>query len=296
MITVRVPGTTANLGPGFDCLGLALSVYGRFSFEERPEGLEFENIDPAYCNADNLAVQAYFRAFERMGEKPRGLYLKIESDVPVSSGLGSSASLLVAGAVAANELHGRPLSRQALLELVTEMEGHPDNVAPALLGGLTASMMADGRVVSKIFSVSPCLHFCAMIPNFGLATKAARAALPKELDFADAVFNISRVSVLLKAMEEGDFKTLALAMDDRLHQPYRAKLIDEYDQVRTLALQSGAAGFCISGAGPTLLSIYSQADFPGRMEAQLAKLRNRWRVLKLEVDTQGAIVIGGTGK
>ncbi len=293
MIVVRVPGTTANLGPGFDCLGLALSVYGRFYFEERPQGLEFANIDPAYCNEENLAVQAYFRALERMGAERCGLYLKIESDVPVSSGLGSSASLLVAGVVAANEFHGRPLDLQTLLELVAEMEGHPDNVAPALLGGLTASMMVDGRVISKTFPVSPKLHFCALIPNFELATKAARAALPRELKFADAAFNISRVSLLLKSMEDGDFDTLALAMDDRLHQPYRARLIDEYEQIRLMALENGAAGFCISGAGPTLLSVYQDEEFPRRMEEAVRGLRNRWRILPLDVDVQGATVIGG---
>lgn len=296
MIAVRVPGTTANLGPGFDCLGMALSVYGKFYFEERPFGLKFENVEPAFCNGENLAVQAYFRALERMGLPRRGLYVKIESDVPISSGLGSSASLLVAGAVAASAAHGRQLSRKALLELVTEMEGHPDNVAPALLGGLTASITNGDSVVSMVCPVSDKLHFCALIPDFSLSTKEARAALPLKIPLQDAVFNIARVSVLLRALERGDVQALALAMEDRLHQPYRAKLIDEYADVRAMALRNGAVGLCISGAGPTLLTVYQEAMFPERMMRDVKQLRNRWRVLPLEVDTRGATVIWEEGQ
>ena len=199
----------------------------------------------------------------------------------------------MAGVVAANEIHGRPLSARALLRLVTELEGHPDNVAPALLGGLTASMMRDGQVVSMRSPVAPSVRFCALIPDFGLSTKRAREALPGELPFRDAVFNVSRAVVLLKALEAGDFEAISAAMDDRLHQPYRAELIDEYEDVRACALRSGAAAFCISGAGPTLLSVYRDGGFPARMAEAVGALRNRWRVLPLEVDAAGATVVEG---
>lgn len=291
MIAVRVPATTANLGPGFDCLGLALNVYGVFHFEERDSGLKFENIASEFCNENNLAVVAYRRALREMGAAERGLYLRIHSDVPVSSGLGSSASLLTAGVVAANEAHNRPLDERTMLKLLTELEGHPDNVAPALLGGLTASMMSGSDVISMCCAISPRVHVCALIPDFSLSTKLARSVLPRTLPFADAVYNISRVTVLLKALEAGDFAAISAAMDDRLHQAYRSKLIDEYDAVRAMAMECGAAAFCISGAGPTLLSIYEDGEYPRRMRAAVKNLKNFWRVLTLDVDMDGAKVL-----
>ena len=296
MIAIRVPGTTANLGPGFDCMGLALNVYGVFHFEELDEGLRFDNIAPEFQNEENLAVRAYRRTLREIGAPQRGLYLRIHSDIPVSSGLGSSASLLVAGAVAANEIHGRPLDERALLNLVTEMEGHPDNVAPALLGGLTASMMGEGGAISMRCPISPKVHVCALIPNFGLSTREARAALPAQVPLKDAVFNISRAAVLIKALEAGDFAAIAAATDDRLHQPYRAPLIRGYEKLRARALACGAAAFCVSGAGPTLLCLYGEGDFPAKMRAAAAEMEDRWRVLTMDVDTTGATVLKEDGR
>ena len=292
MITIRVPATTANLGPGFDCLGLALGIYGYFSFEERESGLEFEGVAEEFQNEENLAVAAYRRALLEMGEPEKGLFLKIRTDIPNCSGLGSSASLYVAGVVAANELHGRPLDQASMLNLVTELEGHPDNVAPALLGGLTSSIvMDDGRVFSMQSRVAPNVHMCAMVPNFSLSTREARAALPRTLSLGDATFNVSRAAVLLKALEAGNFDAISAAMTDRMHEPFRARLIDEYDSVRQMALRSGAAAFCISGAGPTLLAVHRALNFPQRMEQAVKGLRNQWRVIPLEMDMDGATII-----
>ena len=292
MITVRVPATTANLGPGFDCLGLALGIYGEFSFEERESGLEFEGVAEEFQNEDNLAVVAYRRALLEMGEPEKGLFVRIRTEIPNCSGLGSSASLYVAGAVAANELHGRPLDQASLLNLVTELEGHPDNVAPALLGGLTSSIvMDDGRVFSMRSRVAPNVHMCALVPNFSLSTREARAALPRTLSLGDATFNVSRAAVLLKALEAGNFDAISAAMKDRMHEPFRARLIDEYDSVRQMALRSGAAAFCISGAGPTLLAVHRALTFPQRMEQAVKGLRNHWRVIPLEMDLDGATIV-----
>lgn len=292
MITVRVPASSANLGPGFDCLGLALGIYGNFSFEEREGGLEFEGVAPEYQNEDNLAVVAYRRTLREIGAPEAGLYLKIDSEIPPCSGLGSSASLFVAGVVAANEIHGRPLDQASMLNLVTELEGHPDNVAPALLGGLTSSIvMDDGRVFSMRSRVAPNVHFCALVPNFSLSTKEARAALPRTLSLGDATFNVSRAAVLLKALEAGNFDAISAAMTDRMHEPFRQRLIDEYDSVRQRALKSGAVAFCISGAGPTLLAVHRVMDFPRRLEQAVKGLRNQWRVIPLEMDLNGATIV-----
>lgn len=293
MITVRVPGTSANLGPGFDCFGIALGIYGYFGFEECEAGIRFEGVDEKYCNEDNLAVVAYRRAVREMGLAMKGLKVKIESDVPVSRGLGSSASLIVAGVFGANANHGNLLTRQQMLSLVTELEGHPDNVAPALLGGMTASIVGPEGVHSMSCAISEKVRVCVLVPDFELETKKSRAALPKRLDIQDAIFNISRAAVLLKALECGDFETISVSMDDRLHQPYRKGLIDEYDRVRALAMECGAASFCISGAGPTLLCIHEGEDFAGKMKEAVKALKNNWRVLPLKVDRQGAVILEG---
>lgn len=291
MIAVQVPATTANLGPGFDCFGMALTLYGRFTFEELPAGLRFEGVPEAFCNANNLAVRAYFSALRAMNLPETGLFLRIASDIPVSRGLGSSASLIAAGIFAANAAHGSPLSDQQMLTLATALEGHPDNVAPALLGGLTVSMMAEGQAIAIPCPVSEGIHVCALIPDFELSTHRARAVLPASVPFADAVFNVSRAAATLRALETGDCKLLAAALDDRLHQPYRQSLIAEYDRVRELALACGASAVCISGAGPTILCLHAQADFAAQMSQAVGALQHHWRVLPLRVDFQGAQVL-----
>ena len=293
MITVRVPGTSANLGPGFDCFGIALSIYGYFGFEECESGIHFEGVDEKYCNEDNLAVVAYRRAMTEMGIAMKGLKVSIRSDVPVSRGLGSSASLIVAGIFGANANHGNILSQQQMLDLVTELEGHPDNVAPALLGGMTASIVGPDGVHSMRCDISEKIRVCVLVPDFELETKKSRAALPKRLDIKDAIFNISRAAVLLKALECGDFATISVSMDDKLHQPYRKGLIDEYDRVRSLAMECGAASFCISGAGPTLLCIHEDEGFAEKMMEGVKSFRNNWRVLPLTIDRMGAVIEEG---
>ena len=292
MIFVRVPATSANLGPGFDCFGLALNLYGRFSFEETAEGLSFENVEEKYQNADNLAVRAYYRVLDELGMPRRGLRVRIDSDIPPCRGLGSSASLIAAGLTAANAAHGSMLDGAVLLRLATEIEGHPDNVAPALQGGLTASIMDGDSVLTMRCALSEKLRFMALIPDFELSTQRARAVLPKQVPLADAVFNASRTAVLLRALETGDMRAVAAAMDDRLHQPYRASLIDEYEAVRALALRSGAAAVCISGAGPTMMCVYADDEFNAAMTRGLQDMRNRWRALPLLPDMQGALIEG----
>ncbi len=292
MIFVRVPATSANLGPGFDCFGLALNLYGRFGFEETAEGLSFENVEEKYQNADNLAVRAYFRVLDELGMPRRGLRVRIDSDIPPCRGLGSSASLIAAGLTAANAAHGSMLDGAVLLRLATEIEGHPDNVAPALRGGLTASIMDGDSVLAMRCTLSEKLRFMALIPDFKLSTQRARAVLPKQVPLADAVFNASRTAVLLRALETGDMRAVAAAMDDRLHQPYRASLIDEYEAVRALALRSGATAVCISGAGPTMMCVYADDEFNAAMTRGLQDMRNRWRALPLLPDMQGALIEG----
>lgn len=290
-VTVRVPATSANLGPGFDSFGCALALYNTYTFELLPSGLEITGCPLKYRNAQNLSVVAYRYAMEAMGLPPEGLRLHIRADIPVSRGLGSSSAMIIGGVMAANVLHGSPLTREDLLRLCTAVEGHPDNLAPALYGGMTASLMRKGNPVTARFPLSEKLRFIALVPPFPLSTKKARAVLPAQIPFADAVFNVSHAALLLRALETADAEMIALALDDRLHQPYRKGLIAGYEQARQTALDCGALAFCISGAGSTCLCIAESEDVGARLKERLPAVCPNWQVLPLPVDTQGATVL-----
>ena len=290
-VTIRVPATTANLGPGFDAFGCALSLYTDVTFEETEEGLEITGCDEAFTGPDNMAYTSYCAVLASLSEEVRGVKIHIESNIPVCRGLGSSAALLVAGAMGANVLRGNKLSTQGLLNITNAMEGHPDNLAPAFYGGLTASMVDNGLPVTVSFPLHPEWEFLALVPDFDLPTPLARAALPTEYDRSDAVYNIAHGAMVLKALELGDEKLLRNAMQDRIHQPYRKKLIRDYDKIQALIRTTGAA-FCLSGAGPTLLCITRN---PGLEEKLARKLHNiteaNWQMLPLHIEFQGARVI-----
>ncbi len=290
MVTVRVPATTANIGPGFDTFGCALALYNTFTFEEIPSGLQFSGCEEAYCNADNLAVVAYRCVMDALELPMPGLSITMDTQIPICRGLGSSASLIAAGAAAANALHGSPYTPLQLLGICNDIEGHPDNLAPALLGGLVASFVENGRPIAAQYAVHPSLRFTALIPDFELSTHMARSVLPKEIPFADAVFNVSRSAVLLKALENGDEDLIRTALTDRLHQPFRSKLIHGYDEVRQLALDSGALAFCISGAGPTLLCLSTDESFDSVLAPKLTALDDHWTLLSLPIDHTGVQV------
>ena len=291
MVTVRVPASTANIGPGFDTFGCALALYNTMRFEERPSGLSFENCEQAYCNEENLSVAAYRHVMDALGLPMPGLFVAFDHiDVPISRGLGSSAALIAAGAAAANAIHGSPYTPLELLGLCNDIEGHPDNLAPALLGGLVASFVEDGRPLAVRYQIHPELRFTALIPDFRLSTQKARSVLPEKVPFADAVFNVSRASVLLKALELGEEDLIRAALSDRLHQPYRKSLIEGYDKARALALECGCLGFCISGAGPTLLCLSRGDGFDQALASRMPELGSHWKQLPLPVDHAGVQV------
>lgn len=289
-ITVRVPATTANIGPGFDSMGCALALYDRLTCEVLPAGkLAITGCPEQYQNEENLAVQGYRAVLSRLGLPNEGLSLNIRAEIPVCRGLGSSAALIAGGAAAANLLHGSPLPPAELLEVTNEIEGHPDNLAPAIYGGLTASLVEDGKPRTVKLPLSPTLRWVAAIPDFELSTHLARAVLPKEVAFVDAVYNASHAAVLAGALGSGDRELIAMALRDRLHQPYREKLIPEYNKVKTAAEQCGAIAFCISGAGPTLLALTDEASFAAQFAEKCKRLEHRWNIMELAVDTEGIV-------
>ena len=289
-ITVRVPATTANIGPGFDSMGCALALYNYITCEVLPAGkLVITGCPEPYQNEENLAVQGYRAVLSRLGLPNEGLSLNIRAEIPVCRGLGSSAAMIAGGAAAANLLHGASLSSAELLAVTNEIEGHPDNLAPAIYGGLTASLVEDGKPRTVKLPLSPTLRWVAAIPDFELSTHLARAVLPKEVAFVDAVYNASHVAVLVGALGRGDRELIAMALRDRLHQPYRESLIPEYGKVKAAAEQCGAIAFCISGAGPTLLALTDEASFAAQFAEKCKRLEHRWNIMELAVDTEGIV-------
>ena len=287
-VTIRVPATTANLGPGFDAFGCALGLYTDVTFEETESGLEITGCDEAYQGPDNLAYTSYCAVLSSLSEEIRGVKIHIDAHIPICRGLGSSAALLVAGAMGANMLRGNKLSTQGLLNITNAMEGHPDNLAPAFYGGLTASMVDNGLPVSVNFPLHPDWEFLALVPDFDLPTPLARSVLPPQVSRADAIYNVSHGAMVLKALELGDEKLLRCAMQDKLHQDYRKKLIPDYEKIEALARSTGAA-FCLSGAGPTLLLITRNKRLPKILEKKLPTVTDRsWEMLPLHVEFQGA--------
>ena len=290
-VTVRVPATTANLGPGFDAFGCALKLYTDVTFEETDRGLEITGCPEEFTGPDNLAYVSYCAVLASMSEEVHGIKIHIESNIPVCRGLGSSAALLVAGAIGANVLRGNRLSTQGLLNITNAMEGHPDNLAPAFYGGLTASMVDNGLPVCVNFPLHPDWDIIALIPDFDLPTHKARALLPTQVARADAIYNISHGALVLKALELGDEKLLRNAMQDRLHQPYRKHLIADYEKIESLVRTTGAA-FCLSGAGPTLLCITQDESLEEKLAKKLPQITEaNWQILPLHVEFQGAHVI-----
>ena len=302
-VVVRVPGTSANCGPGFDCLGLATTIYnyldltlirgGKVVVESTGEGAE--NIPHGKRNLTWMAVRRLLREVGRDDEF-KGAIIRMKNNVPISRGLGSSSTAIVAGLVGANEIIGAPLNRQELLKLATELEGHPDNVAPALFGGFTVSVMDKGEVQTFSFWPRIKLKLIVAVPDFELSTRLARKVLPRNVSMHDAIFNISRASMLIAALVEGREDLLPLAFDDALHQPYRKKLVPGMSAVFEAAKSAGALGAAISGAGSCLIAFTSaRSHLEEKIAAAMTEAFKASSVtskaLILDVDRKGAQVI-----
>jgi homoserine kinase len=256
-VTVRVPATSANLGPGFDSIGIALDIYNTVAVEASDQfgvRLSGEGEDVLSQGQDNLVYQGVLAVYEKLQRSVPPLHISCENWVPLARGLGSSSAALVAGLVAGNEFLGHPLSTQVLLQIATRMEGHPDNVAPALFGGLQVAAMNGGTVEHVSVPLAADLGIVVFIPDFPMLTSEAREVLPKHLSRADAVFNISRASLLVAAMATGSIGHLRMAMEDALHQPYRRKLFPAMESIIEAAVEAGAAGAALSGAGSSIIA------------------------------------------
>lgn len=285
-VTIQVPATSANIGSGFDCAGVALKLYNVFSFERLSKGIEFEGCDKKFANEKNLAYVAYKAVCDKIGVDSFVKITELEINVPVSRGLGSSATLICAGAVAANLLNGKKLSMSDIFEICNEIEGHPDNVAPALFGGLCLSLVDGKHPITVKYHVSEKVCFTPIVPNFEVCTKDARATLPEKVSREDAVYNLSRASLLSHAFENGDFELIKLVTKDRLHEQYKKRLFKNIAEVENIAYSVGAVSFIISGAGSTCMCI-SDRPIYRELNEKISTLDNGWVAYTLSVDNNG---------
>ena len=302
-VTVRVPGTSANCGPGFDCLGLAATIYNDLELtllEEKTLQIEARGDGAETIPADekNIVWKAARMILERSGngDKFKGAILKMQNNIPMSRGLGSSAAAIVAGLTAANEIVGKPFSKKEILKFATEIEGHPDNVAPAIYGGFTISTIDKTHVQTFSFLPKIRLKLIVAVPDFPLSTRIARQVLPKNVSMKDAVFNIGRASMLVAALMQGKENFLVTAFDDALHQPYRTKLVPGMQEVFQAAKKAGALGVCLSGAGPCLIAFSAtNKHIENNIAVEMVQAFKRNDVqanaLILDLDTRGAYVL-----
>ncbi|WHH61421.1 homoserine kinase [Petroclostridium sp. X23] len=293
MISVKVPATSANLGPGFDCMGFALQVYNSIDVQEISSGLEINISDDTakFLPKDekNLVYQSMVKIFEKVGYYPKGLRINMENKIPVTRGLGSSSACVVGGLFAANALSGNQLRKEELIRIAAQIEGHPDNSTPAILGGMVVAVQDKEDVHYVRTALSEILQFAVFIPNFTLATKKARKILPDTIPHSDGVFNTGRAALMAASLITGNLKNITMAVEDKLHQPYREKFIPGMKEIFEISRKNGAKGVFLSGAGPTLIAILDKnyQDFKIEVSKQLKQKVPDWTVEMISPDNEG---------
>ena len=293
-IIIKIPATSANLGPGFDALGLALNLWnvteiteaGSFSLD-----IEGEGSKKLAFNKKNLIYRSAQELYEKANKKIPALSIRCLNHIPLGSGLGSSAAAILTGMLGANALLGSVLSREEILNLATEMEGHPDNIAPALCGGLVVSTMEEGRVIARQLPIQP-LFITVVLPEFNFTTKQARAVLPEQVSMKDAIHNISRAVLVTEAFRTGDLSLLGEAMSDTLHQPYRLPLIPGAQAAMKAGIRAGASAVVLSGAGPGLIAFSATRinDIGEAMKQEFESFGLSAQIFDLGVSQEGAQV------
>lgn len=288
MIRIKVPATSANLGVGFDCMGLAVSLYSTIDFEQSSQKLIINGCDEQFQNEQNLIYQAFVRGCQFLNQPVPNVKITIDNHVPVSRGLGSSAVCIVGGLMGANLWFDSPLNKEEILTLATEMEGHPDNVAPAILGNLNVSFTDSQENIQNVaFKVSPDLFFVALVPDYQLSTKKARQVLPKSMDYQTVSYQVGHAVALSKALENGNLELIRQAIIDKMHEPFRSKLIPDYSAVKSICQKDGGVLY-ISGSGSTLMAITSNLNDAQKIIDETKKSFPNWETHLLSVDTKGA--------
>jgi homoserine kinase len=297
-VKVRVPGTTANCGPGFDTVGIACTIYSELELILSEKGnltieIDGEGKGCIPTDENNIIYQAVRTVLDKVGKPYQGIYLKLYNKIPLARGLGSSAAAIVGGLIAANAATGNTLTKEEIFSIATIIEGHPDNVAPAIFGGITISVMQGDQPVYLRFLPEKTLSMVVAIPEFNLSTHRARQVLPDIITMKDAVFNISRVALLIGSLCKGEFHHLQYALEDKVHQPYRQQLIPGMQQVFHAAIAKGAYGAALSGAGPCLIAFTESNchEIGAAMVQAFADNNVKADSVILTIDAEGAKVI-----
>ena len=298
MMHIKVPATSANMGPGFDSIGIALELYNHLWFEEIEEGVEIivkrkQEIEIP-TDKNNLIYKTMVDFFAQTGNVMPGVRLIQEDYIPMVRGLGSSAACIVAGLLAANHLSGRHYCREQLAQIAAKIEGHPDNSNPAFFGSMVVGALDQNETRYVRLDLPKELVFAIMVPDFPVSTEASRKVLPDRYTKKDAVFNASRAALLVASMYTGKYENLSMAMQDRIHQPYRNQLIPNMDRIFKAAKNYGALATYLSGAGSTLMAVLTEEkaeEFQQKMKAYLKAIPNEWELTLLKPDTKGAQLI-----
>ena len=283
---VRVPATAANLGPGYDCLGMSLDIWNELTVERGPFRVEIrgEGADQLPRDETNLIVRSVAAAFEAVGKPLPELAYACQNVIPLTRGLGSSSAAIVSGLAAGARLSGADakLDKAALMGMAADMEGHPDNAAPATLGGCRVGVHDGERWIADRIRMPDGMNAVLFIPDVEGSTAAARAVLPDEVPRADAIFNVGRAALLVNALASGNLGMLRRATEDRLHQPVRSRLYRGMDALIAAALEGGAHGACLAGAGPTVMALTT-----GREDTVLERMTEAAR--RLDVPGRGLV-------
>lgn len=299
MFTVRVPATSANLGPGFDTLGMALDLFLDIEIElsygmNEVFYLTGGRAQPRNIPAEELVIKAMSLIFEKVGREIPPLRVRIHNEIPIGCGLGSSAAAIVAGLSAANFMIGQKYSRHQLMRWGLQMEGHADNIVPAMVGGLTTTMVYEGQVYYQRLAIPEVIKVVAAVPDFVLSTEESRAILPENVNLKDTISNLQRACYLLASIYNGDTRNIHMAMDDMIYQPLRKKMIPGFESVFEMAADAGALGVALSGAGPTIVAFCSgnEAQIGQAMMEAFASHGVDSRVLYLNPSAEGVKILG----
>ena len=295
MVKIKVPGTSANIGPGFDTLGLALNIFNEITVEKKNSGIEvlWDIPNPNIPLEDNLVYVALVHTLKKYKKEDLGCTVRMTKvDIPISRGLGSSAAAIVCGIYAAHYLMDYSLSTKDIVNIATELEGHPDNVAPAILGNMILSVMTGDSVLYSKIDFPEEIKFNVLIPNFKLSTEKARSVLPGSYSTADCVSNASRLALMLNFLKEKRYNDLRVCLEDKIHQPYRFELINNSLDIFKKSKELGALGEFISGAGPTLITWVDKNEESYKKELQkyLDTLDDKWEIKDLTINTTGTII------
>lgn len=295
MVKIKVPGTSANIGPGFDTLGLALNIFNEIIVEKKNSGIEvlWDIPNPNIPLEDNLVYVALVHTLKKYKKEDLGCTVRMTKvDIPISRGLGSSAAAIVCGIYAAHYLMDYSLSTKDIVNIATELEGHPDNVAPAILGNMILSVMTSDTVLYSKIDFPEEIKFNVLIPNFKLSTEKARSVLPGSYSTADCVSNASRLALMLNFLKEKRYNDLRVCLEDKIHQPYRFELINNSLDIFEKSKELGALGEFISGAGPTLITWVDKNEESYKKELQkyLDTLDDKWEIKDLTINTTGTII------